>query len=323
MRKSTLIALACISMFTSAHAASFNCEKASSALEKTICNDPEISLFDEALAKSYIDAIGKLSSDGKIILHDGQRRWLHYITNVCFIYKNDKNARDCTKKMYQDRIKDLGTAAQQIGPFVFSRIDYFYSKNDDEFGRPFQGETSYPRIDSPLSENAKKWNAIMADKSKAEGDSWCDGSPGDINIGFEIKSATESIISSQRSNWMYCHRAAHGYGGTMGVTYVLVPTPHLLVASDLFYPDKSWENLLTEKSIDELERKAATTEINRQQVVSIITNPKSWSLTKEGLVITFNPYEVLAYVFGTTEVTIPWTELRPFLVPAAPVPVSE
>ena len=40
----------------------------------------------------------------------------------------------------------------------------------------------------------------------------------------------------------------------------------------------------------------------------------------EGLVVTISPYVVLAYAYGTTEVTIPWKDLQPFLLSTAPIP---
>ncbi len=314
------IGLSLIFLLTPIHAASFDCSKAKSTFEKTICTDPEISMFDETLANSYSNANKMLSDKGKRILRESQERWLQFMNDVCFKYKNDETASVCVKQMYRKRIEDMKTAAIQIGPFMFSRIDYYFSKSDDEFGRPFQGQTSYPRIDNPLSESQKKWNAVMAPKSNAEGEGWCDGGPGDIGIGFEVKSATETTISSQQGNWMYCHGTPHGYSGTKGVTYILNPVPHLLTALDLFDPDKSWKTFLTDKCYSVLEIKAQGTKINRDRVAHVVTNAQSWSLTNEGLVVTISPYVVLAYAYGTTEVTIPWKDLQPFLLSTAPIP---
>ena len=312
--------LSWISLLTSAaQAASFDCSKAKSSFEKTICTDPEISTLDKTMANSYGAASRVLSDEGKRILTESQKSWLHFANNVCFKFKNIE-ASACLNQIYKDRIENLKTAAMQIGPFMFSRIDYYFSKNDEESGRPYQGRTSYPRIDNPLSDALKAWNVVMAQKSKAEGEGWCDGRPGDVLIDFEVKSATETTISSQQTNWVYCHGAPHGYGAVKGITYVLTPVPHLLTESDLFDPEKSWKDFLTDRCSKVLEKKADGTAVDRSQVEQVVTDPHAWSFTNKGLVVTINPYEVLAYAYGTTEVTISWNDLEPFLLSNAPIP---
>ena len=44
------------------------------------------------------------------------------------------------------------------------------------------------------------------------------------------------------------------------------------------------------------------------------------ALAPDGLVVTLGAGSVLAYPEGTTVVTVPWNELRPFLKPTAPLP---
>jgi uncharacterized protein len=318
------ISLSWIFLLTPIQAASFDCSKAKSPFEKTICTDPEISTFDETLANSYNNAKKMLSDEGKRILSESQNRWLHFVNDVCFKYKNDRDVNSssshCVELMYRGRISDMKTAAIQIGPFMFSRIDYYFSKSDDEFRRPFQGQTSYPRIDNPLSESQKKWNAVMASKSNAEGEGWCDEGSCDVYIGFEVKSATETIISTQRTEWMYGHGNHHGIGRAKGMTYILKPELHLLTASDLFAPDKSWETFLTDKCYSALEIKAQGTKINRDLVEDVATDASEWYLTNKALVIYISPSEILAFGAGSTVVTIPWKELQPFLLSTAPIP---
>jgi uncharacterized protein len=323
MKPISIFVLVNLALIPAAHAASFDCQRSTSPPEKTICADPELSALDETLAQNYGDAMNQLSADGRIILRDGQRRWIRYVTNVCTVYKDNTDLSTCVKQMYSQRIRDMSAAAAQIGPFVFSRIDYFFAQPDDQFGRPYQGQTSFPRIDSPMSDVTAKWNKLMATRDAAEGEGFCDGEPGDVNSGFLIKSATMTTISSQVGNGFYCHGTPHGYGATKGVTYILFPEPHRLTALDLFDRNKHWADFLTEKSSAQLERTIkpndAKIELDKQRIQGIVTTPDAWSLTKDGLLITINRGEVLANVFGDIEVAIPWDELQPFLAPTAPI----
>jgi hypothetical protein len=100
--------------------------------------------------------------------------------------------------MLSGRVKDMKTAAIQIGPFVFSRIDYFFATSDDEFGRPSESHLASPRVDSPLSPNIEKWNAIWANWSeKIDIDS---GELGDIGKKFLITFASKAVINL-RHDW--------------------------------------------------------------------------------------------------------------------------
>jgi uncharacterized protein len=82
-----------------ARAAGFDCRKAGTPLEKTICQDPVASALDEQLAAAYRDA-GQRCPDA--VLRTEQQRWLHEVRNVC---------RDvaCLAPAYRSRIAELHT----------------------------------------------------------------------------------------------------------------------------------------------------------------------------------------------------------------------
>ena len=61
-----------------AEAASFDCAKASTPLERLICSTPELSRSDEVLAKAYATALGGLSEAAKAVVQSSQRDWLAY-----------------------------------------------------------------------------------------------------------------------------------------------------------------------------------------------------------------------------------------------------
>ncbi len=317
MRQITFV-MASFLVMAGAHAASFDCSKAKSKVEQTICSDPEISSLDDQLAASYGAALKSLSPEGGQVLKKGQVAWLRYVNIVC-------SDAECLAGMYRDRLKDLDTAAVRIGPFVFSRIDYFSGKKGKDSGtspyEPYQEHQSYPRIDSPMSDMARQWNALVAKTPKAGGDNVCDGDSGEHTVSFEIKLATADIISVQRGEYDFCQGNAHPNGTVTGATYMLAPEPHLMKAAELFDQKKPWKKFVTDKCVKALKEHAeGELETDEGTVKGIATNPKAWSLTKEGLLITFNPYEVLPYAYGDTEVLIPWSELRPFLVSSAPIP---
>ncbi|WP_248801156.1 DUF3298 domain-containing protein [Pseudomonas sp. MWU13-2105] len=313
------LVMACL-IPTIASAASFDCDKAHSPLEKAVCADPALSNLDSSIATSYNAAMQRLSSKGQTILRDGQRQWLHFIRDLCFTPQDASEVGLCLTRHYTDRLKDLSTAAVTIGPYLFSRSDYFSATTLDKAGQPYEIHAGAPRIDTPLSPTIALWNTTMAKQAMDAVGSGCDSGHGDQYFGVEVTSAFANVISARATDWEYCHGTPHGHGGNTGVTYLIQPHLHALEAADLFDIGTAWKDFLTSRSYEVIEKKAKGTPVKRDRVERAAINIRGWTLTQDGLLITIDPYAVLAYAFGTTEVIIPWRDLKPFLAPNAPIP---
>jgi uncharacterized protein YecT (DUF1311 family) len=86
-------------------AASFDCGKATSDIEKIICSNEELSKLDESLNKAYLKALERPDIRKQMI--ESQKQWLKNERNAC------KNA-ECLKKTYETRIKELGLSSYGI-----------------------------------------------------------------------------------------------------------------------------------------------------------------------------------------------------------------
>lgn len=105
------ISILVISQFiTPSFATSFDCRKASSYPEKTICADKELSVLDDALAKAYGQALPAKSS-----LAGEQRLWLKQ-RNAC-------SDRDCLVSQYRGRLAELARQANE-GERVCKQLAY-------------------------------------------------------------------------------------------------------------------------------------------------------------------------------------------------------
>ena len=101
-----------LSAFT-LYAASFNCQKASTKIEKTICHDKTLSHLDSELAKEYKKAL-KLSMQNNISKYEGssiyhfikqtQKKWLKNRNKHC---SNTPQIKKCLLSYYNARIKKL------------------------------------------------------------------------------------------------------------------------------------------------------------------------------------------------------------------------
>ncbi len=112
MLKHTLIAILTLLAVPFASAASFNCTKAASAIEKTICADPELSKLDETLNAAYLKAVSRVGD--KALVRQWQRNWLKSPA----VYGCRKS--DCLKPVFAQRIADLdaATGSPWSGRFV-------------------------------------------------------------------------------------------------------------------------------------------------------------------------------------------------------------
>ena len=72
--KAALLALALTVAAPAAHAASFDCAKARTKVEKEVCASPELSHLDAALAAAYRAVMARTPTPGEVSLH--QRWWL-------------------------------------------------------------------------------------------------------------------------------------------------------------------------------------------------------------------------------------------------------
>jgi len=96
-----------------AHAASFDCNKASTQTEKTVCGNGELSGLDTTLAEVYAKSLAASSPVAKAKLRAGERIWLGFLNGVC-------DDAECITVAYQariDQLEDVGKNINVEGPF--------------------------------------------------------------------------------------------------------------------------------------------------------------------------------------------------------------
>ncbi len=101
--KHAFLALNCLLLGFHVQAAGFDCSKASTTLEKTICSDPKLDAADVELTQVYVEVRRHLPKKAaRQALKEEQRAWLKQRTEDC-------KASDafCLFNMYQARIEAL------------------------------------------------------------------------------------------------------------------------------------------------------------------------------------------------------------------------
>ena len=133
-----LIGAGCL-MHGASFAASFDCTKASTAIEKMICADSRLSRFDDELARRYADALSRAARDDGARLRREQAAWLKY-RDAC-----DPADRSCVMARYRERLKSLRAPAPAPGAERSVQ-------QGPQFGAPVQADIPDPAGALALSE---------------------------------------------------------------------------------------------------------------------------------------------------------------------------
>jgi hypothetical protein len=99
-----------------------------------------------------------------------------------------------------------------------------------------------------------------------------------------------------------------------------VARPHReLAISDVFIPQSGWKEKLTTLAVRNLRSQPDLKDMLgddiEKTVDQTVSNLTTWTLTREGLTITFGQYAIGPYAAGMPEAHIPWSVLKPYLTP--------
>ncbi len=106
MRPTVWTMLMCLILTPWARAATFDCDKASTSVEKVICSDTRLTNLDDQLGRQYKDVLAALSNGGA--LKAEQKAWLSS--------RNQCKDSDCIMKAYDDRIRVLNAMSAPAKP---------------------------------------------------------------------------------------------------------------------------------------------------------------------------------------------------------------
>jgi uncharacterized protein len=315
---------------TQATAASFDCKKAASWVEKTVCANPELSKLDEQMAKAYTDALKSLSPEGQQETKQYQKQWLKNLSSYCEAELKAEWVRDkekCLKKAYKKRTKQLQESLIKFPDRIFRNVYFDASEIDSDcVDNPcVDVEFSYPQIENQRSENEKFWNNLVYQKAKKfiTDDEKRKGNCADSIGSYIMEFSNVHLISCQYDYYQYDHGTPHGYGSTRFLNWLL-DAKRELTASDLFDDKTDWRNklvsLVTQKKKEQEAAKKRQNEYSEYTIpgedfktglidADRLSASNNWMVSKEGLVFRIDAWN------GSHSVLfiIDWKTLDPYL----------
>ena len=305
--------------------ASFDCASpnVTRPADKLICANAEISKLDETLANLFNQTKSQLAEPAQATFVNGQRSWLGYWPRYCSTDGKarvfDKNSVACVKQAYVSRIEQLRLKFldRKFPYFVASKYSAVNpSKDVPDYVTVVTHEQSYPQFEmqgltpdeSQIANQMNGWIGTMVRKA---------------NINFNNADAADSLNVSVNSTSPDIVTAVlamemNGFGAhpvsSFSQSHFVKSKLKTLTAADIF-KGRDWMAPISRLIFQSLKKQTSDGLLinNANELMPMIGDPRSWSLTKQGLAFQFNVYEVAPYAMGPQEAVIPWQTLMPYL----------
>ena len=192
----------------------------------------------------------------------------------------------------------------------------------------------YPQITGSTNPNAEKLNQLLRGvvnrkvaefrkemAPKPDEEPRPEGSMGsDISIAYSVVLAQDDLASIQFDVGSYYQGAAHPNSYTEVVNYDLKNGKQLKLV-DLFKPGAKYLQAISKYCIDDLKKQAKGLDAASIESGASPTskNYESWTITKKGLGINFDAYQVGPYAAGPQFVLVPYSAIKDLVNPDGPV----
>jgi hypothetical protein len=143
-----------------------------------------------------------------------------------------------------------------------------------------------------------------------------------FSIGYTVGVAQDDLVSIKFDVGNYFQGAAHPNSYSEVLNFDLKNGKQLLLA-DLFKPGAKFLPAIAGYCIADLKKQAKDTGLLDDQIESgaaaSVKNYQSWIITKKGLGINFDAYQVGAYAAGPQFVLVPYSALKDLINPDGPI----
>lgn len=289
-----------------------------------------------------IDVRGNVDKDGNLMLEefDKSGKQTGVFKGIWTVDQNDglvKLAGNWSKPP-SDKDSDKKTAfSVHEEPISFTGDVDVVAKQIKESNKKlmYEIDARYPQLTGGSNPNFEKFNQVVRasvtkkvasfkkDMAPEEGEEpRPEGSMGsDLNVGYEVALAQDDLISVEFSIGSYYQGAAHPNTFTEVVNYDLKNGKQLKLA-DLFKPGSKYLQAIASYCIADLKKqkdKGLLEEEIERGASANAKNYQSWTMTKKGLGINFDAYQVGPYAAGPQFVLVPYSNLKDLINPEGPV----
>jgi hypothetical protein len=136
------------------------------------------------------------------------------------------------------------------------------------------------------------------------------GSPGSsFDQQYKLLSPSGNLISLKFQIYIYIYQTAHPNTHSRTVNYDLEAGADLRL-DQLFLPGSDYLQRISNYCIAQLKTRNISFDPTSSGAQPLPANYGNWNITADGLLITFDAYQVAAYAAGPQEVVVPYAELQ-------------
>lgn len=137
-----------------------------------------------------------------------------------------------------------------------------------------------------------------------------------LEMDFTLTASEQGLLSVLYKTSYYMAGAAHPGSYSFALNYDL-ETGQVLELTDLFEADAPYLDMLSSACIKDLKQRGRLDW--EEGALPNAENYRVWNITPDGLLITFDEYQVAPYAAGPQSVTVPYDLLRPLLRADSPL----
>lgn len=302
---------------------SFDCGKASTVIERTICATPDLAKADREMARIYGALADRLQGVAKDYLAKDQLGWLEHRAKGCT--GETEAVTRCLRNRYQARIATLEAEGEGPYPFVGEQA---VQRNGKVKAVRYEIDVSLPRFDGPTADFSAV-NKSFADYAQAgikaaipTPDSADRESTWTYEQGYALYRPGPHAVSVETTSYLFTG-GAHG-SSAVTATLVDLRTGRRAMPGDVFVAGSPWLHTITDLARADLkrqfvERPGFEDALQPANFDKLMMDPDRYLFRKGELAVLFNQYDVAAYVMGRYTVTIPYARLGNLIRPDGPI----
>ncbi|MBL8894800.1 MAG: DUF1311 domain-containing protein [Rhizobiales bacterium] len=321
--KVALFAASAVSFFftvSGGSAVAFDCNKASTKIERAICADPALKAADDAMSAAYSGLKHSLQGNEASMLQLAQKRWLSIRHDRC-ASETGQDLTTCLLDFTKER-RLLLEGAPESGPGAGARIIPIFIQQEGGAKR-YDVDYTLLRFADADTAGQKLFNRELdAIAKKAP----LGQQNEDVMEGMQLSAialaalsyASPKVISSAITIWSF-DGGAHGNGGLTNVNVDLIGGRN--ITFDALFDPADKEPLVvscrqqikdqkTEKMDGEEFKPADDPNYQDSTIEEHVSDLSRWSFTSEDAVVTFDAYAIGSYAEGSYTCTYAMGLLR-------------
>ena len=251
------------------------------------------------------------------------------MANIAGKWSKPDGSKETTFEMTQQPI-DFSVAAAHFVPKVIKEANKKSHYQIEVVYPQIEGDTRFDKFNKEVRAMVtKNVAAFKTSETGTETDAGAETPAETLNStldsDYEIRFATDDLINIEFSESAYERGAAHPNSNTSVLNYDIRNGKKLALA-DLFNAKSNYLKAISDYCIKDLKQQAKkdkdsmlSDDMIQSGAAARADNFNAWTITKQGLWITFDPYQVAAYAAGPQKVLIPYPALKDLIKVDGPI----